>query len=823
MSSQAPPVRPPLSGSASAGLERIARERDELLLLHEALAEVERARTLDDRLRILAEAIQRIGFARVETTAGYSMPPTTRLVAQVSNSSFLSSNELLVPLRTADGATIATLILGEPAEPGVPPLSRVRTVELFAQQVASMIENARLYEQSQRERGRGEAIADIARAISGSLRLTDVMQLSLRHAMALLHARGATLALLREQQIVVVAALGAGECLVGAPLPIEGSLSGQSVRERRAIICNDTRIAEAYGPTRIAAGIERLVIAPLFSSIGPIGVLSVINRDIAFGEDDAVVLQRLADQVAVAVANAGLYEEAQAAAEQYRKASEDERRARHKAAVSEARYTRLIESASDAIVTLDRDGRLTSLNPALERACGRTRDALLHTAFAELIDPRDRAEVVAAIADTFRGERRHVDLRYPAVNGELRRCSLTLTPVVEDDQIDGVLGVVRDVTDERRLTEQLIQQEKLAAIGQLVSGVAHELNNPLASVLAFGQLLLMAPESAPADRAKLEAITQEARRAAKIVSNLLTFARQHQPERTVTDLNRVLQDTLELRQYALRVAGVEVEVKLDSALPPTWADPFQLQQVVLNLIVNAEHALATRDRDRRLRVISAQTKSGATLILRVADNGSGISPEILPRIFNPFFTTKPVGEGTGLGLSISDGIIREHGGRITVDSRVGQGTTFTIELPYVLPPADSAVSGAEHPRPAPAAGKRLLVVNDEPPIREAVALYFRSLGHAVDIVASGAEAIESARARQYDAVVLDLRLPDMRGDDVLTAVRALPIPPSRVVFVTGDTTSESARPVLEATRCPTISKPFLLAELAAVVLAEAER
>lgn len=824
MSSHAPPVRPPLAPPGSGGLERIVRERDQLLLLHEALGDVERARTLDERLRILAEAIQRVGFARVETTARYSMPPNTRLVAQISNSSFLSSNELLVPLRTADGATIATLLLGEPAEPGVPPLARVRTVELFAQQVASMIENARLYEQSQRERGRGEAIADIARAISASLRLTDVTQLSLRHAMALLHVQGATLGLLRDQQIVVVAGLGAGECLVGAPLPVDGSISGQSVRERRAVICNDARIAEAYGPTRIAAGIERLVIAPLFSSIGPIGVLSVINRDIPFEEDDAIVLQRLADQVAVAVANAGLYEEAQAAAEQYRKASEDERRARHEAAVSEARYTRLVESASDAIVTLDREGRLTSLNPALERACGRTRDVLLGTALVELIAPPYQAEVVAAIAATFAGQHRRVDVQYPAPTGELRHCSLTLTPFAEDDRIRGVLGVIRDVTDERRLTAQLIQQEKLAAIGQLVSGVAHELNNPLASVLAFGQLLLMAPENAPADRAKLEAITQEARRAAKIVSNLLTFARQHQPERTATDLNRVIQDTVELRQYAFGVAGVDLQVRLDPALPATWADPFQLQQVVLNLLVNAEHALAARDSERRLRIISAQTRSGATLIVRVSDNGPGIPADILPRIFNPFFTTKPVGEGTGLGLSISDGIVREHGGRITVDSQPGQGTTFTIELPFVLPPRlDSSTSGDQRRRASESAAKRLLVVDDEAPIREAVALYFRSLGHVVDGVGNGRDAIERARGTRYDAVVLDLRLPDMRGDEVLVALEALPVAPTRIVFVTGDTTSESARRVLQATRRPTISKPFLLDELAAMVLAEAER
>src|SRR5262249_36500902 len=157
----------------------------------------------------------------------------------------------------------------------------------------------------------------------------------------------------------------------------------------------------------------------------------------------------------------------------------------------------------------------------------------------------------------------------------------------------------------------------------------------------------------------IDAINQEAKRAAKIVANLLTFARQHQPERTIADLNRVVQDTLELRRYALRTAQVEVDANLDPDLPLTWADPFQLQQVVLNLLTNAEHALSTWHGDKRIAVSTA--RRGDHLVISVADSGPGVPPENLTRIFNPFFTTKPVGEGTGLGLSISDGIVREHG------------------------------------------------------------------------------------------------------------------------------------------------------------------
>ena len=811
--------RPPADGSIQS-LARLLRERDQLFLLHEALADVERARTLDERLAILVQAIQRLGYGRVATVNGYSIPEETSVVSLISNSAFLDSHELIVPLRAVHGATVATLVLGEPTERTVPTLARVRTVELFAQQVASIIENARLYEESQRERGRGEAMADVARAVGSSLRLGEVMQLSLRHAVALLRAQGATLGLLRGDQIMIVAGIGAGEVLIGAPVPVESSVSGRAIRDSVTIICNDANVPEAYGPSRIAANVERTLVAPLFVNSGAIGALAVMNRDVEFTNEDAVVLQRLADQVAVAVTNARLYEEAQAAADRYRRAVEDERRARAAAAKSEERYTRLVESASDGIFTVHPDGTMMAVNRSMERASGRRRDQLIGLPLVEMIDPRDRTACVQALTDTFNGARRRVELRYPTPAGETRFCSATLTPIVEHDSVLAALGIVRDVTEERRLTDQLIQQEKLAAVGQLVSGVAHELNNPLASVMAFAQLLLAAPDDARPDKSSIEAISQEAKRAAKIVSNLLTFARQHQPERTVTDLGQVIEDTLELRRYALRLAHVDVETLIADDLPVTWADPFQLQQVMLNLLTNAEQALQSWEGDRRI-LISAERAAGM-LHVSVSDSGPGIAPELLSRIFNPFFTTKPVGEGTGLGLSISDGIVREHGGRIRVESRPGNGTRFTIELPYVVPPSLVRAASAK-PLAPDGPGKRLLVVDDEPTIRNAIAAYFRSRGHHVDVAGTAREGIGHASSASYDALLLDLRLPDLSGDELLRELEAIGRVPERVVFVTGDTQSATTRSSLEATGRPVIAKPFLLDDLADAVLAELAR
>ena len=504
------------------------------------------------------------------------------------------------------------------------------------------------------------------------------------------------------------------------------------------------------------------------------------------------------------------------------------------------RYTRLVESAADAIVTVDDRGRLTSVNQALERATGRLRSSLLGQPFVSLFDPRDEALARELFAATIDGDRRKAEVRYRTAESrteiETRSCSITSTPIVESGRVTGALAIMRDVTDEKRLSEQLMQQEKLAAVGQLVSGVAHELNNPLAGVMAFSQLLLATPPAVAAEgcgeadaidaRDAIQTIHEEAKRAAKIVSNLLTFARQHQPERTLADLNRVVLDTLELRRYALRVRQIEVDVRLDEQLPLTWADPFQLQQVVLNLVANAEQALGEWQGERRITISTTTvcrigSERRELLVLRVTDTGPGISPEHLPRIFNPFFTTKPVGEGTGLGLSISDGIVREHGGRIQAESTPGGGTVFTVELPYIEPPgfesAEPRLSMRSHDE-----AQRVLVVDDEPSIRGAVTSFLRSRGHAVDTVGSGTEALALVAQRRYDAILLDLRMPDMSGDVLYTELcQRAPSAAERVVFLTGDTQSESARGFLESTGRPMVSKPFLLDDLAAVLFAPA--
>lgn len=361
----------------------------------------------------------------------------------------------------------------------------------------------------------------------------------------------------------------------------------------------------------------------------------------------------------------------------------------HDRARAEARYTRLVESAGDGIATLDEEGRLTSVNASFEAVTGLTREELLGLHFTRIIAPDQHAAMLRLFNASLAGELARDDLRFTWPDGTAGVATVLSTPIVEQDRVTGVLAIARDITEERMLFEQLVRREKLAALGELVGGVAHEINTPLTGILAFAQLLLTQGNTVDAHQAA-ETIVSETKRAARIVGKLLTFARQNPPERIPTDLNQVLEDTLELRHYPLRVQEIALNVDLDKDLPTTWADPFQLQQVFLNLLSNAEQAVVAGGGERD--IVVRTRRKGDRLIVTIADSGAGIAPEHLPHIFNPFYTTKPRGIGTGLGLSISDGIVREHSGTLRVESLPGRGALFEVSLPLVNQPG---ISGKE--------------------------------------------------------------------------------------------------------------------------------
>jgi signal transduction histidine kinase len=374
-----------------------------------------------------------------------------------------------------------------------------------------------------------------------------------------------------------------------------------------------------------------------------------------------------------------------------------------------------------------------------------------------------------------------------------------------------VLLSLQEVTDERLMHERLLQSEKMASIGQLVSGVAHELNNPLTGIMGFAQLLLSREELPESLRRDISTIFDEAERAARIVQNLLSFARRRRAEKEPVDLNDLVERVLELRSYDLRVHNIEPRAKLSRTLGPVLADPHQIQQVLLNVIRNAEHAI--RERGGHGTITVSTSTAGAFARVVVADDGGGIAPENLRRIFDPFFTTKPPGEGTGLGLTIVYGILEEHGGHVHVESKLGKGATFQFELPL-------AEGSSEPRRDTPtratrrASGRSILVIDDEASIREVLLILLSRDGHEVETVADGLGALERLAERDFDLIITDVRMPGVDGIEFYNRVRAWnPAVAERIVFTTGDIVNPTTRDFLASVSNQHLQKPFSLAEV----------
>ena len=482
----------------------------------------------------------------------------------------------------------------------------------------------------------------------------------------------------------------------------------------------------------------------------------------------------------------------------------EEKGAQDALARSEARYRNLFESASDAIVTLDANGRFTTFNHAAENISGYPRQELVGQWFAPLLPDDELPKALMHFQKALAGETGLFETTFIRKDREYRTIQVTYSTPQRDEE---VLCVIRDVTDQKMLQEQLIQSEKMSAIGQLVSGVAHELNNPLAGISAFAQLLLTEKRFPPDQRTAAEMIYAEARRASRIVQNLLTFARQHKPERTPTGVNQVLDDTLELRGYELRVRGIEVTRDYDEQIPETMADAHQLQQVFLNLVTNAEQAMEKSPRESQ-RLIVRTRRMGAVIRIDVEDTGPGIPPNLLERIFNPFFTTKPTGSGTGLGLSISLGIVREHEGRIWAENAPQGGARFIVEVPIVTHRA----SGESQAIPlVPLQGDRLqiLVVDDEASVRVSLQRYLAGRGHEVETTSSGREALGRLREGRFDAVIVDMRMPDVSGEELYRELQTTdPGHADRIIFTTGQLVDEQVRTFLASTGRPCVPKPF---------------
>ena len=489
---------------------------------------------------------------------------------------------------------------------------------------------------------------------------------------------------------------------------------------------------------------------------------------------------------------------------------------------------RLVDNFPDLILVVNASGAYTFVSPRVRDVLGyeieETRDMVL----GGRTHPDDRLALDSVYQEVLTGRKifASLEVRVRHKDGEWRRLLCHFSPLSDERaQIEGVVMSCRDVTELKRLEEQLIQAEKLAAMGQMLAGVAHELNNPLTAILGVTELLREREGFDDPAKRQLELTHRQARRAARIVQNLLEFARPASPQKKPLDVNSLVERTLQLHEHSLRRNNVVVDFKPQLDLPGVIGDGNQLIQIFLNLITNAEQAIREVRETGRIQIRLSQY--AGKILLTVQDDGVGIRPEALPRLFDPFYTTKRPGGGTGLGLSICLSIIKEHGGTIEAEALPAGGSAFTVYLPIattgpVPPMVDSGVVSLEVSSPADDALKdrAILVLDDEESIRMLLDEGLSTHGFSVDCAATPEEALALARRRSYDLLLCDLNL--STGGAVVSGTGAadlvLAASGSRkpvVVFMTGELVESHHDGASGTVR--RLQKPFRISDVIALL------
>jgi PAS domain S-box-containing protein len=706
-----------------------------------------------------------------------------------------------VPLRTR-GTITGFIAIEDDHQDHAFEAEDVRILEIVAQQLGVTLENLESLEEERRQRITAEWLRQMARtATDPAARPMQVFELAADAAYQGIGGISTGVTFLPgDGSRLQVAARGPDVQLVSDSFPVAGSVAAWMQEELGAVFISarldrDPRIAP--DPLRPNSAIS-LAAVPVWSDNRIVAVLELARPPgISFAVAEVERLAQIADH-----AGAG-YQTAKAGAALRE---------------SEERYRRLFSAATDAIVTLDRQGLVTSFNEAAEGLWNVRAAEVVGYRWDRVLSFESPAMVAEQLARALTGE--SVSFEAWIRRHDAERCivAMSFSPLVEDGSTTAVLGIVRDVSEQRRVQSQLLQAEKMSAIGQLVGGMAHEINNPLASILVNMELLLSEARD-PSQLETLTAIKTETDRAAQIVRNLLTYVRGQGSARTVLDLRDAVRGAVALRRNQLLSSQISVEVHLPAEPVLVSGNKVNLQQVLMNLLMNAEQAIRSH-RGRGSLWVRLVINEGLGVIT-VDDDGPGIPPEMLSRIFDPFYTTKPEGEGTGLGLSVSAGIVADHSGRISAAERPGGGARFTVELPLhsggqrlapeepvraILAPSEAAQRG------------RILLLDDEPDIRRSVSRFLIKTGWQVDLADSGEEGLRLLGQGEYAVVLCDLRMPGMSGHEFYRRLQAQgSAAVQRLVFMTGDVLSPEASRFLQEAARPVLSKPFTLNDLTEVL------
>ena len=484
---------------------------------------------------------------------------------------------------------------------------------------------------------------------------------------------------------------------------------------------------------------------------------------------------------------------------------------------SQKLWHHIVDSIPLGISVHDANWRVLQINKAVQEVLGLPESEIVgekcYRLFHKMNHPIDDCPYLKLLQSK-QPERSIMD-----IFGDGRQFEVVCYPVFgENGSITSYIHVIEDVTQKLAMQKEIFQKEKLATLGEIIAGVAHELNNPLTGVVGFADLLLEEQSDLPETiREDISIIQKEAQRSARIVKNLLTFARQTEVTKEPQDVNQIIEKTIELVEYDLKSKGITFVRKFGKNLPFILADFFQLQQVFINLINNASQAILSEKQSGKITFITRVVDN--CVQITVEDDGPGMPPDILEKIFDPFFTTKEVGKGTGLGLSISFGIVHEHDGKITVRSKVGRGTVFTLRFPFM---EDSEIFESDKEKSSSiqdVTGKKILIVDDEEVILSLLQLIYGKAGNQIEVAKNGKIALKKLQDNSFDLVLVDLRMPEMDGEQFFMQLKEKwPELTSRIIFMTGDAVSEQTQNFFNMNHLPYLIKPFDVNELKLLIL-----
>ncbi|MFQ5830131.1 MAG: GAF domain-containing protein [Candidatus Methylomirabilia bacterium] len=717
-----------------------------------------------------AEAMRTKRPIAIEDVTGSTMLPAYWAEA------FDIRSVLVVPLIHQDEA-IGSLNIDRTKAPHVWRQEQIDLAMTIASQAALALEKARLYEEAERRRQEAEELALVAQTLTESLDIAAVGERIVNSVLALFGMQGSFLWRLQPDGSLVISALAGPteeHFELGYVLPPGMGVAGRAVTEGRPAQVQDVQsapevfVSEDLYRRNVSAGIRAILVVPLRVKGEVIGGLAVVSQSQrAFSETEVQLLQAFADQAALAVENARLYEEIRGARDFLQS---------------------IAENSADVIATSDIHGRLTYLSPTTEEIFGYPPEEMLGRPMADFY--RGGLEEARAVMRRLRAEGRIRNYETASWAKDGRRVEVSMSLSLLRDPtgtVTGLVGITRDITERKQIEKELIRSERVWAVGEMAAGVAHNFNNLLAVVLGRAQFVLLQMEEQKLQlgdvQRNLAVIERAALNGAATVRRLLEFTRDT-PRAGVAvtvDVGELLTHTLELARHRWKdeaeAQGREIQVVLEPGpVPPAAGNPAELQEVLLCLILNAIDAMPQGG----TLTLSSWAEDGS-VCLAVKDTGIGIPEEVQSRIFEPFFTTKGP-QATGLGLSASHGIIRRHEGEIVVNSREGHGTTFTIKLPAGAAPAPRVDRTAAI---TPQGGRlRILIIDDEPEVRAIFRDIAEAAGHEVREAESGAEGLETLERQPVDLVCTDLGMPGMAGWQVADRVKAR-WPELPVALITG--------------------------------------